>query len=129
MLVADADVLPGPEAAGEDAGGEDAGGEDAGGEDAGGDEAGGDDAGGDEAGGLPGLEDSVGCGDDRETIGVGGMDVPEELDGAGLRYAFGESCADAEGGAEDDVRGLAAGLDDAESGAFATAPAPVCGWR
>ena len=88
-----------------------------------------DDAGGDEAGGLPGLEDSVGCADDRETIGVGGMDVPEELDGAGLRYAFGESCADAEGGAEDDVRGLAAGLDDAESGAFATAPAPVCGWR
>ena len=154
MLDPDGDVLPGSEDAGDDAGGDEAGGDDAGGEeaggedaggdeaggddaggeeaggdDAGGEDAGGDDAGGDEAGGLPGLEDSVGCADDRETIGVGGMDVPEELDGAGLRYAFGESCADAEGGAEDDVRGLAAGLDDAESGAFATAPAPVCGWR
>jgi hypothetical protein len=119
----------GEDAGGDDAGGEDAGGEDAGGEEAGGEEAGGDDAGGEDAGGLPGLEDVVGCTDDWETIGVGGMDVPEELDGAGLRYAFGERCADAEGGAEDDVRGPTAGLDDAEAGAFATAPAPACGWR
>ena len=118
----------GDDAGGDDAGGDDAGGEDAGGEEAGGEEAGGDDAGGEDAGGLPGLEDVVGCADDTETIGVGGMDVPKELDEAGLRYTFGESCADAEGGAEDDVRGLAAGLDDAEAGAFATAPAPACGW-
>ena len=163
MLVADGDVLPEFEAAGDDAGGEDAGGDDAGGEEAGGDDAGGDDAGGDDAGGedvggddaggedaggddaggedagddaggddagdLVGLDDVVGCADDWDTIGVGSMDVLEDRDRAGLRYAFGETCADAEGEAEDDVRGPAAALPDAEAGVVATAPAPACGWR
>ena len=149
MLDADGDVLPGSEDAGDDAGGDDAGGDDAGGDDAGGDEAGGDDAGGEDAGGddaggeeaggddaggedaggLVGLDDLVGCADDWDTTGVGGMDVLEDRDRAGLRYAFGETCADAEGAAEDDVRGPAAALPDAEAGAVATAPAPACGWR
>jgi hypothetical protein len=156
VLDADGDVLPGSDAAGEDAGGEDAGGEDAGGEEAGGDDAGGDDAGGDEAGGeeaggeeagggdaggeeaggddaggddaggLPGVD---ACTDDWDTTGVGGIDVPDELDRAGLRYAFGETRAGAEGEAERDVGGLAAGLDDAEAGELASAPAPASGWR
>ena len=78
---------------------------------------------------MLGLEDLVGCADDWETIGVGAMDVPKDLDRVGLRYRFGETRPGAEGGAEDDVRGLAAGLDDAEAGAFASAPAPPCGWR
>jgi hypothetical protein len=156
VLGADGDVLPGfdEDAGGEDAGGDDAGGEDAGGEDAGGDdaggeeaggddaggedaggeEAGGDDAGGEDAGGLLDLDDLVGCADDgggedgEETIGVGAMDVLEALDRAGLRYTFGETGAVAEGAAEDDVRGLAAG-SDTEAGVVATAPAPACGWR
>jgi hypothetical protein len=119
----------GDDAGGEEAGGDDAGGEDAGGDDAGGEEAGGDDAGGEDAGDLAGLDDSVGCADDWDTTGVGGMDVLEDRDRAGLRYAFGETGADAEGEAEDDVRGPAAALPDAEAGAVATAPAPACGWR
>ena len=134
MLGAAGDVLPGSEVAGDgaggdDAGGDDAGGDDAGGEDAGGEDAGGDDAGGDDAGDLVGLDDVVGCADDWDTTGVGSMDVLEDRDRAGVRYAFGETCADAEGAAEDDVRGPAAGLPDAEAGAVATAPAPACGWR
>ena len=119
----------GGEDAGGDAGGDDAGGDDAGGEEAGGDEAGGDDAGGEDAGGLVGLDDLVGCADDWDTSGVGGRDVLETRVRAGLRYTFGETCADAEGGAEDDVRGPDAALPDAEAGAVATAPAPACGWR
>jgi len=122
------DDAGGDDAGGDDAGGEEAGGEEAGGDDAGGEEAGGDDAGGEDAGGLLDLDDLVGCADDEETIGVGGMDVLEDLDRAGLRYTFGETRADAGGAAEDDVRGLVAG-SDAEAGVVATAPAPACGWR
>jgi hypothetical protein len=55
--------------------------------------------------------------------------VAKDPDGAGLRYALGERWAAAEGGAEDDVRGLAAGSDDAEAGEVATTPAPACGCR
>jgi hypothetical protein len=122
------DDAGGDDAGGDEAGGEEAGGDEAGGEEAGGDDAGGDEAGGDDAGGLPGL-DVDGCADDGDTTGVGGMDVPEEPDRAGLRYALGETRADAEGEPERDVPGLAAGLDDAEAGELATAPAPACGWR
>jgi hypothetical protein len=123
------DDAGGDDAGGEEAGGDDAGGEDAGGDDAGGEEAGGDDAGGEDAGGLVGLDDLVGCADDWDTSGVGGRDVLEDRDRAGLRYTFGETCADAEGGAEDEVRGPDAALPGAEAGEVATAPAPACGWR
>ena len=53
----------------------------------------------------------------------------EDPDRAGVRNAFGETRAAADGADEDDVPGLAAGLDDAEAGEVATAPAPACGWR
>jgi hypothetical protein len=89
--------------------------------------AGTDDDAGVEDGGVDdgGVED--GGADDGETIGVGGRDVPEDPDKAdGLRNMAGETRAEGDG-AGDDVRGLAAGLDDAEALEFATAPAPVCG--
>ena len=128
------DEAGGEEAGGEEAGGEEAGGEDAGGDDAGGDEAGGEEAGGDDAGGedfadWPGLADLDGCTEDWDTIGVGGRDVLEALDRVGLRYMFGETRAAADGADEDPVPGLSTGLDDAEAGEVATAPAPACGWR
>lgn len=132
---ADGDDAEGDDAGGEDAGGEDAGGgddaggEEAGGEEAGGEDAGADDAGGEEAGGLAGMEDVAGCADDWDTIGVSGTDAPKDPDTAGLRYTLGDRRAAAEGGAEDDVGGLAAGLDDAEAGEVATAPTPACGCR
>jgi hypothetical protein len=124
----------GEEAGGDDAGGDDAGGEDAGGDDAGGDEAGGEEAGGDDAGGEDfedwlGWADLDGCAEDWNTIGVGGKDVLEVLDRVGLRYMFGETRAAADGADEDPVPGLGTGLDDAEAGEVATAPAPACGWR
>jgi hypothetical protein len=128
------DDAGGDEAGGEEAGGDDAGGEDAGGDDAGGDEAGGEEAGGDDAGGEDfedwlGLADVDGCAEDWDTIGVGGRDVLEALDRVGLRYMFGETRAAADGADEDPVPGLSTGLDDAEAGEVATAPAPACGWR
>jgi hypothetical protein len=128
------DAGGGDEAGGEEAGGDDAGGEEAGGDDAGGDEAGGEEAGGDDAGGedFPdwlGLADLDGCAADWDTIGVGGRDVLEALDRVGLRYMFGETRAAADGTDEDPVPGLGTGLDDAEAGEVATAPAPACGWR
>jgi hypothetical protein len=115
----------------EDGGVED-GGVDDGGVDDGGVEDGGVDDGGVEDGGVEdggvddgGVED--GGADDWETIGVGGRDVPEDPDKAdGLRNMAGETRAEGDG-AGDDVRGLAAGLDDAEALEFATAPAPACG--
>jgi hypothetical protein len=115
----------------EDGGVED-GGVDDGGVDDGGVEDGGVDDGGVEDGGVDdggvddgGVED--GGADDWETIGVGGRDVPEDPDKAdGLRNMAGETRAEGDG-AGDDVRGLAAGLDDAEALEFATAPAPACG--
>ena len=124
------DDAGGEDAGGDDAGGDDAGGDDAGGEDAGGDDAGCEDAGGDDAAGWPGLEDPPGCPDDGVTIGVGGTDVPVNMDWDGLKNAFGETAAgdegEAEAGAEDDAPGLADGFD-AEPGRVATAPAPACG--
>ena len=66
------------------------------------------------------------------TIGVGGMDVPVNVDEAGLRYALGETKTEdegeGEGEAEDDAPGLAGELP-AEAGTVATAPVPACGWR
>ena len=128
------DEACGDEACGDDAGDDDAGGEEAGGDDAGGEEAGGEEAGGDDAGGEDfadwlGLEDSDGCAEDWDTIGVGGRDVLETLDRVGLRNMFGETRAAADGADEDAVPGLGTGLDDAEAGEVATTPAPACGWR
>jgi hypothetical protein len=111
----------------EDGGVED-GGVDDGGVDDGGVEDGGVDDGGVEDGGV---EDGalVGGADDWETIGVGGRDVPEDPDRAdGLRNMAGETLAEG-GGAEDDARGLAAGADVADTGAFGVAATPACGCR
>ena len=106
----------------EDGGADDGGAEDGGVEDGGVDDGGAKDGGADECGAL------VGGADDRETIGVGGRDVPEDPDEAGgLRNMAGETRA--KGGTEDDARGLAAGADDAEAGEVATTPAPACGCR
>jgi len=140
VLGAAGDVVPGSAAdesevdgvddGGVEAGaGEDAGGDDAGGDEAGGDEAGGDDAGGENFAGLLAVEDVDGCAENWDTIGVGGRDVLEALDRVGLRYMFGETRAAADGADEDPVPGLSTGLDDAEAGEVATAPAPACGWR
>jgi hypothetical protein len=124
------DVVPGSEAGGDEAGGgEDAGGDDAGGDEAGGEEAGGDDAGGEDFEDWLGWADLDGCAENWDTIGVGGRDVLEALDRVGLRYMFGETRAAADGADEDPVPGLSTGLDDAEAGEVATAPAPACGWR
>ena len=128
MLGAAGAVVPGSEA-GDDAGGDEAGADDAGGDDAGGEEAGGDDAGGEDFADWLGLEDSDGCAEDWDRSGVGGRDVLEALDRVGLRNMFGETRAAADGADEEPVRGLDAGLDAAEAGEVATAPAPACGWR
>ena len=115
-------------------GGVDDGGVEDGGVDDGGVEDGGVDDGGVEDGGFEdgGVDDGGvddGGADDGETIGVGGSDVPEDPDKAdGLRNMAGETRAEGDG-AGDDVRGLAAGLDDAEALEVATAPAPARGCR
>ncbi len=99
----------------EDGGVEDGGVED-GGVDDGGVEDGGVDDGGVEDGGVDECGALVGGADDWETIGVGGRDVPEDPDNAaGLTNMAGETRAE-DDGAGDDVRGLAAGSDDAEAG-------------
>src|SRR5262249_18141788 len=105
---------------------DDAGGEDAGGEDAGGDDAGGEDAGGEDAGGWPGLEDPPGCPDDGGTIGVGGTDVPGNMDWGGLENAVGETAAGDEGEAEAGAGG-AAGVEGGGGGAR-RAPGAAGGW-
>ena len=118
--------------AGVDDGGVDDGGVEDGGVDDGGVEDGGVDDGGVEDGGFEdgGVDDGGvddGGADDGETIGIGSSDVPEDPDKAdGLRNMAGETRAEGDG-AGDDVRGLAAGLDDAEALEFATTPAPACG--
>ena len=122
------DEAGGDEAGGDDAGGEDAGGDDAGGDEAGGDEAGGDDAGGEDFAGLLAVEDVDGCAENWDTIGVGARDVLDPAR-AGVKNAFGETRAAADGADEDDGPGLAAGSDDAAAGEVATAPAPACGCR
>jgi hypothetical protein len=110
----------------EDGGADDGGADDGGADDGGADDGGADDGGADDGGAEDGA--LVGGADDRETIGVGGRDVPEDPDEAGgLRNMAGETRA--EGGAEDDARGLAVGADDAEAGEVATTPAPACGCR
>jgi hypothetical protein len=117
----------GVEDGGVDDGGVDDGGVDDGGVEDGGVDDGGFEDGGVEDGGVDECGALVGGADDGETIGVGGRDVPEDPDKAdGLRNMAGETRAEGDG-AGDDVRGLAAGLDDAEALEFATAPAPACG--
>ena len=107
----------------EDGGSDDGGVDDGGVEDGGVDDGGVEDGGADECGAL------VGGADDWETIGVGGRDVPEDPDRAdGLRNMAGETPAEG-GGAEDDARGLAAGSDVADTGAFGVAATPACGRR
>ena len=64
----------------------------------------------------------------KELTGTGGIDVLDPAR-AGVKNAFGETRAAADGADEDAVPGLAAGLDDAKAGEVATAPAPACGWR
>ena len=117
-------MVPGSEDGGSDDGGVDDGGSEDGGSDDGGV-----DAGGEDFAGWPGLEDVDGCAEDWDTIGVGGRDVLEALDRAGLRNMLGETRAAADGADEDDGPGEAAGLDDAAAGEVATAPAPACGCR
>ena len=117
----------GVEDGGVDDGGVDDGGVEDGGVEDGGVDDGGVDDGGFEDGGVDdgGVDD--GGADDGETIGIGGSDVPEDPDKAdGLRNMAGETRAEGDG-AGGDVRGLAAGLDDAEALEFATAPTPACG--
>ena len=116
----------------DDGGVEDGGVDDGGVEDGGVEDGGVDDGGVDDGGVLLGGADEcgalVGGTDDWETIGVGGREVPEDPDNAaGLTNMAGETRA--LDGAEDDVRGMAAGSDDAEAGEVATTPAPACGWR
>ena len=125
MLGAAGDVVPGSEADESEVDGVDDGGVEAGA----GEDAGGDDAGGEDFAGLLALADVDGCAKNWDTSGVGARDVLEVLDRVGLRYMFGETRAAADGADEDPVPGLGTGLDDAEAGEVATAPAPACGWR
>ena len=159
MLGAAGDVVPGSEAGGSEDAGVDDGGVDDGGVDGGGSEDGGVDDGGVDDGGVEdggvddggvddggvddggsedggadecdGLADGdpepPGCPGKRLT-GTGGIDVLDP-DRAGVKNAFGETRAAADGADEDPVPGLGPGSDDAKAGEVAAAPAPACGWR
>jgi hypothetical protein len=119
----------GVEDGGVEDGGVDDGGVADGGVDDGGVDDGGVDDGGVEDGGADECGALVGGANDWETIGVGGRDVPKDPDKAdGLRNMAGETSAEG-GGAEDDARGLAAGSDVADTGAFGVAATPTCGCR
>jgi hypothetical protein len=121
----------GAEDGGVDDGGVDDGGVDDGGaEDGGVDDGGVEDGGADECDALAGGDpEPPGC-PGKELTGTGGIDVLDPAR-AGVKNAFGETRAAADGADEDDGPGLAAGLDDAAAGEVATAPAPApaCGCR
>jgi len=119
----------GVEDGGVDDGGVDDGGVDDGGvEDGGVDDGGAEDGGADECDALvDGDPEPPGC-PGKELTGTGGIDVLDPAR-AGVKNAFGETRAAADGADEDDGPGLAAGLDDAAAGKVATAPAPACGCR
>ena len=112
----------------EDGGVEDGGVDDGGVEDGGVDDGGVEDGGADECDALvDGDPEPPGC-PGKELTGTGGIDVLDPAR-AGVKNAFGETRAAADGADEDDGPGLAAGLDDAAAGKVATAPAPACGCR
>jgi hypothetical protein len=112
----------------EDGGVDDGGVEDGGVDDGGVEDAGVEDGGADDCEALPdGEPEPPGC-PGKELTGTGGIDVLGPAR-AGVKNAFGETRADAGGADEDAVPGLGTGLDDAEAGEVATAPAPACGWR
>src|SRR6185312_14898939 len=112
----------------EDGGVDDGGVDDGGVDDGGVDDGGVEDGGADECDALAdGDPEPPGC-PGKELTGTGGIDVLDPAR-AGVKNAFGETRAAADGADEDDGPGLAAGLDDAAAGKVATAPAPARGCR